>query len=130
MKRRRQRVAGIGGARDVTTGFFAERIVQGGDHRRLRRRQQRRQVIEDGIEQGVWVPGTAREQTIVCTPIQKLPPGGANSVTGQMRAQAQEQTISQPLCTLPSALLREDGTPGTQQFMESRLRATTHLATC
>src|ERR1019366_3444339 len=74
---RRQRVAGIGGARDVTAGLFTERIIQGGDHGRLRRRQQRRQVIEDGIEQGVWIPGTAREQTIVGTPIQKLPPGGA-----------------------------------------------------
>jgi hypothetical protein len=32
--------------------------------------------------------------------------------------QAQEQTISQTLRTLPGALLREDGTPGLQQFME------------
>src|SRR5271157_568106 len=118
MKGRRQRVAGIGGARDVTAGLFTERIVQGDDHRRLRRRQQRRQVIEDGIEQGVWVPGTAREQTIVGTPIQKLPPGGANGVTGQMRAQAQEQTISQTLRTLPGALLPKGGTPWLQQFIE------------
>ena len=36
MKGRRQRVAGIGGARDVTAGLFTERIVQGGDHGRLR----------------------------------------------------------------------------------------------
>ena len=118
MKGRRQRIAGVGGAGDVTAGLFAERIVQGGDHRRLRRRQQRRQVIEDGIEQGVWIPRTAREQTIVGAPIQKLPPGGANGVTGQMRAQAQEQTVSQTLRTLPGALLRKGGTPGPQQFME------------
>src|ERR1035438_4777227 len=118
MKGRRQRVAGIGGARDVTASLFTERIIQGGDHRRLRRRQQRPQVIEDRIEQGVWVPGTAREQTIVGTPIQKLTAGSANGVTGQMRAEAQEQTVSQTLCTLPGALLREDGTPGPQQFME------------
>src|ERR1035438_8783677 len=102
MKGRRQRVAGIGGAGDVTAGLFTERIVESGDHGRLRRRQQRRQAIEDGIEQGVWIPGIAREQTIVGTPIQELPAGGANGVTGQMCAEGQEQTISQTLSTLPS----------------------------
>jgi hypothetical protein len=75
-------------------------------------------MIEDGIEQGMWIPGAAREQTIVGTPIQELPPGGANGVTGQMRTQAQEQTVSETLRTLPGALLREGGTPGPQQFME------------
>ena len=33
------RVAREGGARNVTTGLFAERVVQGGDHRCVRRRQ-------------------------------------------------------------------------------------------
>jgi hypothetical protein len=35
-----------------------------------------------------------------------------------MRAQAQEQTVSQTMRTLPGALLRKGGTPGLQQFIE------------
>jgi hypothetical protein len=102
----------------MTASLFTERIVQGGYHRSLRRRQQCRQVIEDGIEQDVWIPRAAREQTIVGTPIQKLPAGGANGVAGQMRTQAQEQTVSQTMRTLPGALWRKGGTPWLQQFIE------------
>jgi len=35
-----------------------------------------------------------------------------------MGAQADEETISQTLGTLPGAWLRKGGTPGLQQFME------------
>jgi hypothetical protein len=35
-----------------------------------------------------------------------------------MRTQAQEQTVSQTMRTLPGALLREGGTPWLQQFIE------------
>src|ERR1017187_5790727 len=105
MKGRRQRVAGIGGARDVTAGLFTERIVQGGDHGRRRGGKQGPQVIEDGIEQGVWIPGTAREQTIVGTAIRKLPPGAANGVTGQMRAKTQEQgRKTSPYAGMPAGI--------------------------
>src|SRR5258708_23344070 len=108
----------MGGGGDVTAGLFRERIVQGGCHGSLGRREQPRQAIEDGIEQGMWIPRAAREQTIVGTPIQKLAAGGAKGVAGQMRAQAQEQTVSQTMRTLPGALLRKGGTPGLQQFIE------------
>src|ERR1035441_9726785 len=127
MKGRRQRVAGVGGAGDVTTGLFTEGIVQSGYHRSLLGRQQRPQVIENGIEQGMWIPRTAREQTIVGAPIQKLPAGGANGVASQMRTQAQEQTVSQTMRTLPGALLRKGGTPGLQQFIEFLDRKSTRL---
>src|SRR5260370_1083766 len=114
----RQWVAGIGGAWDVTAGLCQERLVQGGYHRSVRRREQPRKAIEDGIEQGMWIPRAAREQTIVGTPIQKLAAGGANGVAGQMGGQAKEQTVSQAVRTLPGALLRRVGTPGLQQFIE------------
>src|ERR1035438_1865810 len=47
----------------MTAGLFTERIVQGGYHGSLRRRQQRSQVIEDGIEQGMWIPCRSEEHT-------------------------------------------------------------------
>src|SRR5260370_12922484 len=99
MKGWRQWVAGIGGAWDVTAGLFTERIVQGGYHRSLRGREQPRQAIEDGIEQGMWIPRAAREQTIVGTPIQKLTADGANAVPTQMHPPAQKHTLNHPLRT-------------------------------
>ena len=102
----------------MTAGLFTKRIVQGGYHWSLRRRKQRSQVIEEGIEQGMWIPCTARKQAIVGAPIQKLTADRANGIAGQMGTQAQEQTISQTMRTMPGALLRKGGTPGLQQFIE------------
>ena len=94
MKWRGQRVAGKAGSGNMTAGLFAERIVQGGDYGSLFGRQQLRQMVENGLEQSMWIPRAAREQPIVGTPIQKLAAGCANGIAGQMRTQTQEQTVT------------------------------------
>lgn len=79
------------------------------------RRKQGDGVIDDGIKERLWIPGTAGEHTIVGAPVIELSPEGANSSRGCMLWRRQQKSVDEREDSYCGAFLREDFLPVAQQ---------------
>src|SRR5260370_6181070 len=93
----------------MPSGLLAECVIEGGDHRGRWRSQQPGQPIKNRIEERMRIPGTARAETVIGAPIDKLTPDGADGSGGQMQTQTDQHAEGEPPPAPAGAPLRETG---------------------
>jgi hypothetical protein len=92
----------------MPAGLFAERVVEGGDHRRGRGGQQSGQPVEDGIEESMGIPGAAGTETVIGAPIDELTADGADGPGSRMQTQADQQAEPEATGAVEGAFLGKD----------------------